>query len=63
MKKKYTVEQRVVTVDYYSVYADSEEEAKDLVANEKGDLVYTEFSHVLEDEPLVATEDEDEDGN
>lgn len=51
--KKYIVELREVHVSYYEVVAKSEEQAKEIVLRGDGDLLDTEYSHTLDDEPIV----------
>ena len=56
--KKYVVELREVHVSYYEVDAESEEQASEIVLDGGGDFLDTEYSHTLDDEPVVTLKKE-----
>jgi hypothetical protein len=66
MKKSYVVGVREVHVRHYSVQAENEEEAKDLVyqqAESAADMSFEEYSHCLDRETWSVEEVPDKDGS
>jgi hypothetical protein len=51
--KKYIVELREVHVSFYEVEAENADEAAQIVMDGGGDFLDTEYSHTLDDEPVV----------
>ena len=58
MKKTYIVELREVDVSYYEVDAESKEQASEIVLDGDGDFLGIEYSHTLDDEPVVTLKKE-----
>ena len=52
-KKTYIVELREVHVSYHEVEAENADEAAEIVMWGGGNLLDTEYSHTLDDEPVV----------